>query len=307
MGDDERAVLVIGATGFVGRRVVAALRADGRPVRCLVRTPDKAQDLVIGGADVIQGDMLDPRAVERAVHGVRAVVVCVHTISPQPTADQGHGFMDVEAQGLRNVVVACTTAGVTRVMYVTSIGVAERAPSTWLRGRWQTEQDLFASGLDVTVVRPGMIVGRGGDGFGIVARGATTAFAIATAGRRQKFRTIAVDDLARDLVDLIDVPGAAGQALEVGSDDVLTMTQMAAIAAASIHRRPGVIVFIPAALIRLFAPVVERAGRIPRGAISGFVGDGPRGDMVGDPGPVRALLGRSDRPFRDAIVGQVVR
>ena len=306
MPNDQRPVLVIGATGFVGGRVVAALRVRGRTVRCLARSPQKAQSLVADGVSVMPGDMLDQGAVDRAVEGVSAIIVCVHTLSRQGSASRGEGFMDVEADGLRHVVAACVKFGVTRVLYVTSIGVAEHAASSWLRGRWQTEQALFRSGLDVTVVRPGMIVGRGGQGFGVVARGATTGLAMAIAGPRQKFRTIAVDDLAADLVDLMDLPSAAGHVYEVGSDDVLTMKEMTAMAAESIGRQPGVILFIPAGLIRLLAPLVERVGKVPRGAISGFVGEGTREDMTGNPAPLRAILGRADRPFRQAIDGQLL-
>jgi nucleoside-diphosphate-sugar epimerase len=59
MSNNERPVLVIGATGFLGRRVVACLQEKGRVVRCMARAPDKAQDLVTEGVSVVQGDMLD--------------------------------------------------------------------------------------------------------------------------------------------------------------------------------------------------------------------------------------------------------
>ena len=306
MSNAQSPVLVIGATGFLGRRVVATLLERGEAVRCLARTPRIAADLGAAGAEVVAGDLLDAASIDAAVAGARAVVVCVHTISNQSTADDGQGFMDIEAQGLRNVTAACAKLGVRRVVYVTSIGVAEHATSSWLRGRWRTEQDLLASGLDATVVRPGMIVGRGGDGFSIVARAATKRFAVAVAGSAQKFRTVAVDDLAADIVDLIDIADASGTILEVGSDDVLTMRQMAAITAESIGRRPGLLVSIPGGLIRRLAPLIERIAKVPRGAISGFVGDSQQDDMVGDPAALRALLGRADRPFREAIAGQVL-
>lgn len=147
-------VLVVGATGFVGRRVVAALRERNHAVRCLARTPAKAQDLIGDGVTVVAGDMLDNSAVSSAIDGVSAVIVCVQTISPQSADEQKRGFMDVEAAGLRNIVAACKKFDVTRLLYVTSIGVAEHANSSWLRGRWRTERDLLDSGLDVTVVRP---------------------------------------------------------------------------------------------------------------------------------------------------------
>jgi len=304
--DGQQPVLVIGATGFVGRQVVASLAAKGRLVRCMARTPERAGDLVRDGVTVVPGDMLDQAAVHEAVEGVSAVIVCVHTISPQRSATKHQGFMDVEAQGLRHIVAACEKSGVARVLYVTAIGVAEHAASTWSRGRWLTERELFDSGLDVTVVRPGMIVGRGGDGFAIVARGATKRFAFAFAGPLQRFRTVAVDDLARDLADLLDLPGAVGKTFEVGSDDVLTMREMTDIAATSIGRKPGTILFFPAGVLRLLAPLLERATRVPRGAISGFFGEGPREDMVGDPTALRTILGRVDRSYRQSIEGQLL-
>jgi len=306
MSHTEQPVLVIGATGFLGGRVVAALQESGHHVRCLVRSPHKSAALRAAGAEIVAGDLLDARSIDAAVSGTRAVIVCVHTISNQTAAEGSQGFMDIEAEGLRHVTAACKKYGVSRVLYVTSIGVAETATSSWLRGRWQTEQALLQSGLAATVVRPGMIVGRGGDGFSIVARAATTRFAVAIAGPTQKFRTVAVDDLAHNIVDLIDIADAAGRVLEVGSDDVLTMRQMIAITAESLGRRPGVTFFVPGGLIRALAPVIERIAKVPRGAISGFVGDAPQDDMVGNPTQLRTLLGRTDRSFREAIRGQVL-
>lgn len=305
MSDKQRLVLVVGATGFLGRRVVAALRAQGVHVRCMARTPEKAKDLISDGVGVVPGDMLDAAAVEQAADGVSAVIVCVHTLSPQSSMTKKLGFMDIEAQGLQHVVDSCKKAGVTRVLYVTSIGVARDSVNSWLRGRWETEQALLTSGLDATVVRPGMIVGRGGDGFGVIARAATKGFTVAMAGPRQRFRTIAVDDLALDLVELMDSPEAIGKVFEVGSDDVLTMKEMVKIAAASVSRKPGTVLFIPSGVLRLLAPVVERVAKMPRGAMSGFAGEGAHSDMVGDPKPLRTVLGRSDRPFAQAIEGEL--
>lgn len=150
-----------------------------------------------------------------------------------------------------------------------------------------------------------MIVGRGGSGFGVIVNGATKRIALAISGPKQKFRTISVDDLAADLVDLMELPEAAGEIFEVGSDDVLTMKEMVAIAATSINRKPASLVHIPGGLIRLLAPIIERIGKVPPGAISGFVGEGPQGDMIGSPSAVRRVLGRSDRPFAQSIAGLV--
>lgn len=303
-------VLVLGATGFLGQRVVTALQADGREVRALVRRPDRAGTLTAAGVQICPGDMLDAAAVHRAVGDpdsvdgntpASAVIVCVHTLSQQSRRGKGADFMDVESAGLQHVIDACRAAGVTRLLYVTAIGVSADAVSSWQRGRWHTEQLLFGSGLDATVVRPGMIVGHGGDGFGIIERGARGRVAFVIAARSQRFRTIAVDDLAAQLVALLDIPASYGSAYDTGSDDVHTMDEMIELAAAHLGRRPPRTLHLPRRILGALSPIIERAARMPPGALSGLVGPGSDADMVGNPAPIRALDVPSARPFGDAL------
>ncbi len=298
---DDRAVLVLGGTGFVGRRVVKALTSAGLSVRCLVRNPTRAADLAAERVEVVGGDMIDAAAVSAAARQVQAVIVCVHTLSAQPARQKGHDFIDVEEAGMSNIVAACHANEVSRLLYVTSIGVAADARSSWTRGRARIEALLFASGLNVTVLRPGMIVGHGGDGFGLVERGARRRAAVLISSAQQRFRTVAVDDVAYQLVALIDEPRSFGQHYDVGSDDVLTIDEMIDLAADHLDRRHPVKIHLPRRLIARVAPLLERAAKMPPGAIGGFVGPGSDVDMIGDAVPIRALLDRPPVPFASAM------
>ena len=289
-------ILVLGATGFVGRRLVAVLQQRGHQVRALARDPRKAEGL---GAEIVPGDMLDPEAVARAVEGVHAVYFCVHTLSKQ--ADPSRDFMDVEQTGLSNVIDAARRHGVRRVLYVTAIGTDPNSANSWARGRARTEQLLFHSGLDATVLRPGMIVGHGGDGFGMVERGARGSVAVLMSSRSTRFRTVAVDDLAGALVEVMDDPRAYGKAFDVGSDDVLTIDEMIDIAADHLGRRPPVKVHLPRRAVAAAAPLIERLAGMPRGAVGGFVGAGSDADLIGDALPIRELLESPPRPYREAM------
>jgi len=300
MGED-RAVLVIGATGFVGRRVVRELTAAGLPVRSLVRDPTRAGDLAGERVEVVRGDMLDAHTVSAAAQQVRAVIVCVHTVSPQPARQAGQDFIDVEEAGVGNIVAACRANAVARVLYVTSIGVAADARSSWTRGRARIENLLFTSGLDVTVLRPGMIVGHGGDGFGLVERGARHRAAVLMSSAYQRFRTVAADDVAHQLVALIDEPRSFGQHFDVGSDDVLTIDEMIDLAADHLNRPHPAKIHLPRRLIARVAPLIERIAKMPPGAIGGFVGAGSDTDMIGDAAPIRALLDRPPVSFATAM------
>jgi uncharacterized protein YbjT (DUF2867 family) len=300
MSQINSAILVIGASGFLGRHVAKALLAGGHTVRCMARDTSKVQDLADAGCEVVQGDILDATLVEHALESVQAAYICVHTLSPQGANSSDQDFMGVEMTGLQNIVRACETQGVRRLIYVTSIGISPDAPSAWLRGRWQTEQFLFNSGFDVTAIRPGMIVGRGGTGFEAVLSGAKRPVAIAMGSGKQKMRTVAVEDLAYYLVGVLHDPRSFGHHYDVGSDDVLTMDQMIDIAAECLGRRPPLKIHVPQTLLGLFAPLIERASKMPRGSFKGLVDSLPV-DMNGDPMPIRTILGRSLHSYRQAV------
>lgn len=300
MSQRHRTVLVVGSSGFLGRRLARSLLGDGRTVRCMARDPTTIQELANAGCEVVRGDMLDPASIGEAVQGIDAVYICVHTLSPQASAPAGQTFMDVEETGMRNIIAACETHGVRRLVYVTSIGVAAASPSAWLRGRWRIEHLLFASGLDVSVIRPGMIVGRGGQGFEAVLRGARNRIAFGLGGGRQRMRTIAVDDLTYYLTGVLDDPRSYGKGYDVGSDDVLTTDEMTDIAAECLDRQHPRKLHVPSRLLGALAPLIERMSKMPAGAMSGLV-DSLAVDMVGDPAPIRTLLTRAPQAYREAV------
>ena len=294
-----RTILVIGASGFVGKHLTKALLAEGYAIRCLARNPARLQDLAAAGCEIVQGDIADLASVERAMESVQAVYISIHTLSPQQTSGARPRFMDVEKTGLQNVVTACRSRGVHRVVYVTSLGIAPDAPSEWLRERWHTEELLLHSGLDATVIRPGNIVGVGGRGFDTVVSQAKRRIAITLGGHQPRMRTIALDDLIAYLVGVLDDPRAFGQRYDVGNDDVLTMNQTIDIVADLLGGRDPVKVQIPRALLGALAPLVERVSKLPLGAVKGFV-DSLDTDAVGNPTPIRALLPRPLLSFRQA-------
>ncbi len=293
-------ILVIGSSGFVGRHVAQALLADGYAVRCSARNPAKVQDLATLGCEVVQGDMSDLASMQQALDSVDAAYIAVHTLSPQQAGTTGQGFMDVEMDGLRNIVTACRTNGVRRLVYVTFLGAAPDGPSAWIRGRWEAEQFLLHSGLDVTVIRPGQIVGVGGQGFNMLVGQAKRSTAVMMGSGRQKFRTIALDDLGYYLVGVLNDPQAYGQCYDVGSDDVLTTEQMIDVAAEILGRNHPRKIHIPRALLGALAPFVERRTKAPKGAIKGFL-DGMKADMIGDPTPIRTILPRKPLLYRQAV------
>ncbi|SCB36435.1 SDR family oxidoreductase [Rhizobium hainanense] len=293
-------VLVVGASGFVGRQLAQTLVSQGLRVRCLARNPSRIDDLARLGCQVVQGDLADPTSIERAVQGVDAVYISIHTLSQQSGNTARKDFADLEMTGIRHVLTACQKFAMRRVIYVTSLGIRPNATSSWTRGRWTIEQYLLRSGLEVTVIRPGQIVGRGGHGFESMVGQARKSTAFVIGNGKQRVRGIAIDDLVYYLTGVLDEQRSFGHAFDVGCDDVLTTDEMIDLTADFLGKKHPRKIHLSASLLRIVAPLIERIAKMPKGAAQGAL-DAMRSDLDGNPMPIRRILPRRPLPYRDAV------
>jgi uncharacterized protein YbjT (DUF2867 family) len=143
-------VLVVGATGRLGRATVQALRARGVAVRALVRDPARAADLAAQGVELVRGDLTDRTSLDAACAGARRVLAAAHGLL-------GRGAQRSEAvddAGHRALIDAARGAGVERFVYVSAHGAAREHAIDFFRSKFAIEQALALSGLDAVVLRP---------------------------------------------------------------------------------------------------------------------------------------------------------
>ncbi len=143
-------ILIIGASGFLGREVTKLLLSKGEQVRLLVRTPTKVDDLKEAGVEVMQGDLIDPQSLARACQGVDRVFAAAHSIL-------GKGQYRSEAvddAGHRALIDVAKAAGVAHFVYMSMLGVAHDHPFDFARTKYSIEEYLKASGLSYTILRP---------------------------------------------------------------------------------------------------------------------------------------------------------
>lgn len=143
-------VLVVGATGALGRPVVRRLLERGAAVRALCRHPQQAADLASLGAEVVAGDLTDTPTLQRACTGAVRVLAAAHSI-------MGRGRWRSEAvddRGHRELFAAAKAAGVRRLVYVSAYGAGPAHPIDFFRTKHAVEQVLAACGLDAVVLRP---------------------------------------------------------------------------------------------------------------------------------------------------------
>ncbi len=295
-----RKVLVLGGTGLVGRRLTETLLREGFAVRCSVRNPERARQVLPAACEIVRGDIGDLRSMQEATRSVEAVYNTVHTLSAQKSGSPNGSFVDAELAGLEHIVAACRENGVRRMVYLTFLGIAPDGPTEWARGRWKAEQLLLHSGLDATVLRPAQIVGKGGFGFDSMMAQARRRVTPVLGSGKGRHRNIALDDLVHYMVRVLDEPRTSGKAFDVGCDDVLTADEMIDTAARVLGKAPPRKVHVPLGLLRRVAPLIERAAKLPRGAFRDLA-VGMDLDMVGDPRPLRELIPHEPLRYAQAI------
>jgi uncharacterized protein YbjT (DUF2867 family) len=256
-------ILVTGGTGFVGPKVVHALREHGLPVRCLVRKPSSAamQSLVAWGCEVVQGDVTDAASLKRAVDGCEAVVHLVAIRQGPPEK-----FQRVMEQATHDLVAAATDAGVRRFVLMSALGTSDETKDLvpYFHAKWEMEQTVAGSQLEHVIFRPSFIFGRDGGILTTFRRLARLAPVTPIIGSgTQRLQPIWIDDVAAYFAAGIDRPDVAGRTFELGGPDTVTWNELwTRLKRALGVRRPSV--HVPIGLMRVNALVTERLpGDIP--------------------------------------------
>lgn len=227
-------VLVTGATGFLGRRVVQALLDQHHQVRCLVHTPGRERMFSDGSVDVHFGSVLDPHALAAAFYDLDAVIHLVAIIRQR----RGATFDQVNRQGVANVVVAAKEAGVQHFLHLSAIGATNNPSYPYLYSKWQGEQEVINSGLPYTILRPSLMFGPGDEFLNTLAA-LVRVFPLAPVmgPGRNRFQPIGVEDVARCLVLALEQDDLRGRTMEIGGPQQLSYIDVIGIVARTLGRR----------------------------------------------------------------------
>ena len=215
-------VLVAGATGFVGSRLVPRLVEQGFTVRGMTRNPDRYRG---GDEGVVRGDLDDPATLPDALAGVDVAIYLVHALD-QPD------FERRDAAAARAFAAAAAQAGVRQIVYLGGLGADTERLSPHLRSRREVEEILGEVGVPVTVLRAAIVVGAGGVSWELTRQLVKNLPAMVVP-RWVSTRTqpIALDDVVRYLAGVIDHPDALGRVFEIGGAEQLTYLEMLQVAA----------------------------------------------------------------------------
>jgi uncharacterized protein YbjT (DUF2867 family)/tryptophan-rich sensory protein len=255
-------ILLTGATGYVGRHLLAAL--EGRPVRCLARRPEAVP--AAPGVEVVAGDVLDAAALARALEGVTVAYYLVHSM-----AEPGD-FAERDRRAARAFGQAARAAGVRRIVYLGGLG---RGPglSPHLASRQEVGRVLAESGVPTVELRASIVVGAASLPFEM-ARKLVEKLPVMVTPRwvRTRAQPIAVDDVVAYLVEAADADVGRGGVFEIGGAEPVSyggLMREIARQRGLPHRTVRVPVLSPGLSSRWLSLVTPKEARIGRELIEG--------------------------------------
>ena len=271
-------ILIVGASGYVGGRLVSALRARGHDLTLTSRDARVLADR-FPGARVVTADLLDASTLAPALEGIQVAYYLAHSMGAGE-----HGFAERDRRAAHDFAEAASRAGVARIVYLGGLGADSADLSHHLASRHETGAELAAHGVPVTEFRAAVIVGSGSASFEIL-RHLTERLPIMIMPRwvSTRCQPIGIGDVLAYLVGALDHPEVTG-IVEIGGPDILSYgDMMRGYAGARGLRR--LMIPVPVLTPRLSSYWVNLISPVPASIARPLI-EGLRNEViVRDPGP----------------------
>jgi uncharacterized protein YbjT (DUF2867 family) len=286
-------VLLTGATGYIGGRLLSALEAKGTRIRCLARRPEFLEPRVGAGTEVVKGDVLDRASLARALDGVDAAYYLVHSMTTAASYEEEDRRAAAEFGRLAH------EAGVRRIIYLGGLGTGETL-STHLASRQEVGRLLRQSGVATIEFRAAIVLGSGSLSFEMI-RALVEKLPVMVTPRWVDTLTqpIGIEDLVGYLVEALDLPPQGSAVFEIGGPDrVSYMDLMREYARQRGRRRfmirvPVLTPRLSSLWLGLVTPVYARVGRA--------LVDGLRNETVVQDDSARRAFTLRPRGVREAL------
>jgi uncharacterized protein YbjT (DUF2867 family) len=294
---EQRNVLLTGATGYVGGRLLHHLEADPRlRVRCLTRRPEALAGRAGAGTELVRGDVLDPRSLALALRGVDTAYYMVHSMGGQGD------FEALDRSAAMNFAAAARTAGVKRIIYLGGLGTGNDL-SAHLASRHEVGDVLRASGVPTIEFRASIVIGSGSASYETVrALVETLPVMITPRWVNTAAQPIAVEDLVSYLLAALDYD--AGAIFEIGGGDRVSYGEIMLEYARQrgLRRRLVPVPFLSARASRLFLSLLTPV----YGRVAGAMVDSLRNETVVNTAAALETFRVTPRPLSDAIARALI-
>ncbi len=258
-------ILVVGATGTLGRKVVRTLLASGEEVRAMTRVLANVDELKALGARPVRANLADPESLEFAVRGARAVVAAAHSI-----LGRGHESSEaVDDEGHRSLIDAAKSAGVEHFIYTSVFQASSDHPLDFWRTKARMERHLQDSGMTYTIVRPTSFMDM--HAYQLIGKSVIEGKRAMLTGKGTNPRNfVASEDVAKVVVGALRIPSLRGQIIDVGGPQNLSGHDVVQVFE-RVSGRKAKVGHVPIRALRIMsraiAPVHPGVSRIMRMAV----------------------------------------
>ena len=214
-------ILLTGATGYIGGRLLKLLEAEGFPVRCITRRPEALQGRVVSSTKIVAGDVLDADSLQQAMGGVYTAYYLVHSMGT------ARGFEKTDRQAAERFGAAARAQGVQRIIYLGGLGDTSCNLSPHLRSRHAVGEILRQSGVPVIEFRASIVLGSGSLSFEMI-RALVERLPVMITPRWVNIRAqpIAIQDVLQYLRAALDLPAGGSAVYEIGGPDQVTYGEL---------------------------------------------------------------------------------
>jgi len=280
MSDLTTKVLLTGATGFIGGRLLRELASKGIRTRCLVRSAKSFLEALPCGVepDVIEGDLLQPDTLPRTMEGIDTAYYLVHSMGGR-SMFQYKAYLERDLHAADNFLKAAEEAGVNRIIYLGGLGEKADNLSEHLRSRLMVAQILQSTRVQTTVLRAANIIGAGGAPFEML-RHLVERLPVMICPRwiDTRCQPIAVENVIEYLTGCLLETESAGRSFDIGGPQIITYRQLM-MTYARIRRLHRLIFTIPVLTPHLSSYWINLCTSVPAGVVMPLV-EGLKNEVI---------------------------
>jgi uncharacterized protein YbjT (DUF2867 family) len=295
-------VLVLGATGFVGRALVAELLKRQVKIRVLARDRAKVSSLfpTIRDIEVVEGDVLANKGLDEALEGIHTAFYLIHSLGGQ-SLFKNTEFARQDRAAATHFVEAADDAGLKRVIYLGGLGEAGEGLSEHLSSRAEVGNILASEQAGATILRAAVIIGAGGASFEML-RHLVERLPVMVCPKwiRTRIQPIALRDVISYLVGCLFNAAATGQTFDIGGPEILTYEEMMQEYAAARGLARRLIVVVPFLTPLLSAYWVDLVTPVPSGIAHPLI-EGMKNEVICRDNRIDEYVAIRKTSFRDAV------
>lgn len=294
-------VLVTGASGYIGGRLIPELLARGYQVRALVRGDADALNTIFPLSEVVAADILEPSQLDSALDGIDTAYYLIHSLYLGPDE-----FETADIQAARNFRRAAELKGIKRIIYLGGLGDIRYPLSSHLQNRMEVAEELMKGRVPVTILRAAIIIGSGSASYEIIHHLVKRLPVIVIPHwAKNTCQPISIRDVIKYLVGALETPEMTGRSFDIGGPDVLTYKDMLKVFANILHKK---ILFqpIPLSIMAFYSYAVSLLTPVPNTIVRCLI-EGLKNEVICRDQSIRDILPFEPIPYREAIIRAMTR